>query len=230
MIEVKNLDLNKKIPEISRLDIQIREGESYVLLSSRDTTIDHLVNIFAGVEHDFTGEVRLDDTDIRSNRDRCRKNIVLLSAGREWPPEMKTGTVVSFFKRSMDIPAEEFEELYIELNIDRLYHRKISELEEVEWRKILFALARPKKSRNYIFRDFAGGMPLDFNLDFKKSISRMKKQGCSILYLSDDVFFAPEIGDRIGFMKKGKLLLELKASKMKKMDLKELYFQFLSER
>lgn len=230
MIEVKNLDLKKKIPEISRLDIRIPGGESYVLLSSRDTTIDHLVNIFAGVERDFTGEVRLDDADIRSNRDQCRKNIVLLSAGREWPPDMKTGTVVSFFKRDMDIPEEEFEELYIELNIDSIYYRKISELDEVEWRKILFALARLKKSRNYIFRDFAGGMPLDFNLEFKKRIARMKKQDCAILYLSDDVFFAPEIGDRIGFLKKGKLLLELTSSKMKKMDLKELYFQFLSER
>lgn len=230
MIELKNLNLKKKIPVISRLDIQIRDGESYVLLSSHDTTIDHLVNIFSGVERDFTGEVRLNDVEIHSGRDRCRNNSVLLSPGREWPPDMKTGAVVSFFKRNMDIPEEEFEELYIELNIDSIYHRKVSELEEVEWRKILFALARLKKNRNYIFRDFAGGMPLDFNLEFKKSISRMKAGNCSILYLSDDVFFAPEIGDRIGFLKKGKLLLELKASKMKKMDLKELYFQFLSER
>lgn len=230
MIEITNLNLKKKIPEISRLDISVPDGESYVLLSAHETTFDHLANIFAGVERDFTGEVRLGDAEIRSHRDQCRKNSVLLSTGREWPPDMKTGTVVSFFRRNMNIPEEEFEELYIELNIDRIYHHKISELEEVEWRNILFALVRLKKSRNYIFRDFAGGMPLDFKLEFKKNISRMKKRNCSIFYLSDDVFFAPEIGDRIGFMKKGKLLLELKASKMKKMELKELYFQFLAER
>jgi ABC-type uncharacterized transport system ATPase component len=43
------------------------------------------------------------------------------------------------------------------------------------------------------------------------------------------VFFAPEIGDRVGFLKKGKLLLELKGTKVKRMDLKELYFKFLAE-
>ncbi len=230
MIEIEKLNLTKKIPEISGLDIHVPDGESYVLLSAHDSTFDHLTNIFAGMERDFTGEVRLDDADICSDRDRCRKNIVLLSTGRQWPLDMKIGTVVSFFKRNLNIPEEEFEELYIELNIDRIYHHKISELEEVEWRQILFALARLKKSKNYVFRDFAGGMTLDFNLEFKKSISRMKNRDCSILYLTDDVFFAPEIGDRVGFMKKGKLLLELKASKMKKMELKELYFQFLAER
>lgn len=229
MIEIKNLGLTKKIPEISELNLQIRDGETYVILSSRVSTIDHLMNIFVGVERDFTGEVHADDTDIRSGWNRCRNNTAILSTGREWPPDMKIGALVSFFKRNIDITEDEFEEFYIESNIDGIYHHKISEIEEVEWRNILFSLTRLKKSKNYILRDFAGGMPLDFNLEFRKILSRMKEQECSILYLSDDVFLAPEIGDRIGFMKKGKLLLELTASKMRKMDLKDLYFQFLAE-
>jgi ABC-type Na+ transport system ATPase subunit NatA len=230
MITIDNLNLKKKIPEISQLNLQIDEGESYVLLSSGESIFDHLLNIFSGVERDFSGEIRVDAADIRADWDRCRKNIAILSAGRQWPPDMKIGAVVSFFKNKLAISEDEFEALYMELNIESIYQKKISELEEVEWRNILFALAQLKKSKNYILRDFAGGMPLDFNLEFKKTLSRMKIENCSILYLSGDVFFAPEIGDRIGFMKKGKLLLELKAPKMKKMDLKELYFEFLAER
>ncbi|HLP47612.1 MAG TPA: hypothetical protein VK186_02290 [Candidatus Deferrimicrobium sp.] len=230
MITIDNLDLKKKIPEISRLDLHISEGESYVLLSSGVNEFDHLNNIFSGVERDFTGSVRIDNADIRTDWEQCRRNSICLSADRQWPHDMKIGHVVSFFKNKLAISADEYEALYMELNIESIYQKRINELEEVEWRNILFALAQLKKSKNYILLDFAGGMPLEFNLEFKKTLSRMKKENCSILYLSDDVFFAPEIGDRIGFMKKGKLLLELKASKMKKMDLKELYFEFLAER
>jgi ABC-type Na+ transport system ATPase subunit NatA len=225
MIEIKNLGLTKKIPEISALNLQIRGGETYVLLSSRITTIDHLINIFTCVERDFSGEVLSDDINIRSG---C-KNMVILNTGRDWPPDIKIGALISFFKRNIDVSDEEFEEFYIELDIDRIYCRKISEIDEVEWRRILFSLTRLIKCKNYILHDFAGGMPLDFNLEFRKILSRMKEEDCSILYLSDDVFLAPEIGDRVGFMRKGKLLLELTASKMRKMDLKDLYFQFLSE-
>ena len=187
------------------------------------------MNILTGVEKNFSGEVRLDDVDIRDGWERYKQNTTILSTGRDWPPDMKIGTLISFFKRNINIPEDEFEEFYIESDVDRVYNRKIIEIDEVKWRKILFSLTCLKKSKYYILRDYAEGMPLDFNLEFRKNLSQMKEQNCSILYLSDDVFLAPEIGDRIGFMKKGKLLLELTASKMRKMDLKDLYFQFLAE-
>lgn len=229
MIKINNLYLKKKIPEISHLNLQVENGESYVLLSSGDTPFDHLTNIFLELEKEFKGTVEIDNIDIRSNRDYSHENIVFLCSGDQWPGDMKVGNIVSFLEKSMDIPEDKFEEFYIKLNIEGIYQRRINEIEEAEWRRILFALAQLKKSKNYIVRNFAKGMPLDFNLEFKKGIGQLKKNGCSILYLSDDVFFAPEIGDRIGFMKKGKLLLELKASKMRKMSSRELYFQFLAE-
>ena len=212
------------------MNLHIEEGEAYVLLSSGDTAVNHLINIFSGMERDFKGTVDIDGINILKGWNECSKNIVCLSPGSQWPLDMKVGNIISFFRRRMDICEDEFEELYIKLNMETISQKRISEVDEVEWRKILFALAKLKKSKNYIFRDFVKGMPLDFNLEFKKNIQLLKKSGCSILYISDDVFVAPEIGDRIGFMKKGKLLLELKAAKMKKMRLKELYFQFLVER
>ena len=230
MIKIKNFSLKKKIPEISHLNLQVDDGESYVLLSSGDTAFNHLINIFLGLEKGFKGTVEIDSIDIRSDRDYSHKNIVFLSSGGQWPGDMKVGNIVSILGKSMDIPEDEFEEFYIKLNIESIYQRRINEIEEAERRRILFSLAQLKKSKNYIVRNFANGMPLDFNLEFKKEIGQLKKNGCSILYFSDDVFFAPEIGDRIGFLKKGKLLLELKAAKMRKMSLRELYFQFLAER
>jgi ABC-type Na+ transport system ATPase subunit NatA len=229
MITIKNLYLKKKIPEISQLNLKVEEGESYVLLSAGDTTVSHLINIFTGLEKDFRGTIEIDETDIRSYQAGSQNHIAFLSTGGQWPPDMKIGSMIAFFKRNMNIPADEFEELFIKLNMDNIYKKRINEIEEVEWRRVLFSLTQLKKNKNYIFHDFARGMPLDFNIEFKKKLVHLKKKHCSILYLSDDVFFGPEIGDRIGFMKKGKLLLELKAAKMKRMDLRELYFQFLAE-
>jgi len=229
MIKINDLYLKKKIPEISHLNLRVNAGESYVLLSTGDTALDHLTNIFSGLERDFKGIVEIDNIDIRANRDCSHKNIVLLNSGSQWPRDMKVGHMISFFKKTMNIPEDEFEELNSKLRLDTIHQKRISDLEEVEWRRILFSMVQLKKCKNYIFRDFARGMPLDFNIEFKRNLHRMRKNGCVILYLSNDIFFAPEIADRIGFMKKGKLLLELKAAKMKKMNLRELYFQFLAE-
>jgi ABC-type Na+ transport system ATPase subunit NatA len=229
MIKLNDLFLKKKIPEISHLDLTIENGESYVLLSSGDNAVHHLDNIFSGVEQGFKGTVEIDNINIISDPESCLKNLAFLNSGPQWPNDMKTGSIISFFKKRMNIPVDKYEELYIKLDLEHINGKKISEQEEVIWRKILFSLTHLKKSKNYIIHDFAKGMPLDFTLEFKRNLNRLKKEGCSILYFSDDVFFAPEIGDRIGFMKKGKLLLELHAEKMKRMSLQELYFQFLAE-
>jgi ABC-type Na+ transport system ATPase subunit NatA len=230
MIRINNLSLVKKIPEISRLNLRIDNGEAFVLLSSGDSALKHLINIFAGLERDFRGTAEVDNVNILSNWNKVNQQLVYLDSDGLWPRDMKAGHMMSFFKKTMNISEDEFEELYIKLNMEEISRKRIGEIEEVEWRRILFSMARLKGSKNYIIRDFVKGMPLDYNLEFKKNIYNLKKNGSSILYLSDDVFFAPEIGDRIGFMKKGKLLLELKAAKMKNLSLKELYFQFLSER
>ncbi len=229
MITTANLFLKKGIPQISNLDLHIQPGESYVLLSAGDRAVDHLSNIFLGLEKEFEGSVRVEDIDILAHPEVCLEHLTFLSSGSQWPPDMNIGDILTFFKTSFKISGVAYAELYVKSNMENLLSKKISELEELEWRKFLFSICRLKKGKNFIIRDFVKGMPLDFTLDFKKALRQMKKELCSILYLGDDVFFALEIGDRIGFMKKGKLLLELPVSRLKKMDLKELYFQFLVE-
>jgi ABC-type multidrug transport system ATPase subunit len=230
MIKIDNLYLKKRIPEISHLNLDIPSREIYVLLSSDDVASNHLINILSGLEKDFKGRVEIDGMDIISASRECGKRIAFLETGGLWPPDMTVGQLVSFMKNHLRIPEDEFEELYIKLDLEHVYHRRISSLEEVKRREVLFALTRFKQGTNYIIRNFARGMPLEFNLEFRKHLHRLKAGGTSILYFSDDVFFASEIGDRVGFMKKGKLVLELKASSLKKVSLKELYFQFLAER
>ncbi len=227
MINIEDLSLVKKVPVFSQLNLRVEEGESYVLLSSDSASADHLINIFTGLERDSKGTVEIDGCDLRRFPGLCRTHLVFLSAGSLWPPDLKIHDLISFLKRCLNLPADEFEEFCLKLNLDNISQKPIGGFEEVEWRRILLAMVQCKKCKNYIFRDFARGMPMGFNIEFIRNLLLLKQKPGSILYLGDDIFLAPEIGDRIGFMKKGKILLELKAAKMKKMDIRELYFHFL---
>ncbi|MCP4213798.1 MAG: hypothetical protein GY765_04030 [bacterium] len=229
MIKTTHLSLQKRIPEISDLDLHVQPGETYVLLSVMDSAVDHLINIFLGLEKGFEGVVQVDDYDLLSSSEACLEQLTLLSGGDQWPSYLKIGDLLPFLKATFQIPEADFAELYVKSNMKSLLPKKLSALEEWERRKFLFSICRLKKGKNFVIRDYVKGMPMEFTLEFKKALRKMKKEQCSILYLGDDVFFALEIGDRIGFMKKGKLLLELPVSRLKQMDLKELYFKFLVE-
>ncbi len=230
MIKITGLYVKKKIPEISQINLHIEDGESYVLLSSGERALNLLLDIGAGVETNYRGTVEINGIDARTQPDILQRHLSILTCGRQWPRDMKTGHLLTYFKNSHHIPEEDFQEIYIKLDMANLAPKRLGQLEDVEWRRILLTLSQLKKNNNYMLHDFARGMPLDFNLELKKSILHMKEQGNAILYLTDDVFIAPELGDRVGLMKKGKLLLELKGDKMKKMSLNELHFQFLAER
>ena len=229
MIGIQNLFLKKKIPEISDLSLEVRNGETFVLLSSGECVSNHLLNIFSGRERDFSGAVLVDRQNILNDQGKTRENLVYVGKGNDWPPMIRIKDIMGFLRRITRISDEEYEEFTIKMNLTQLNRRRLNELEEVEKRRLLFSIVQLSKSSNFVIQDLAKGMPIDFILEFKDNLRELKRKGCSILYISDDVFFAPEIGDRVGFLKKGKLLLELKGTKVKRMDLKELYFKFLAE-
>ena len=229
MIEIKDLFLKRKIPEISELNLRVEAGEVYALLSSGGHVTSHLINIFNAVERSYRGTVSVDGREISPSKNNGSGDLVFVDRGSEWPPVVRIGHLAAFLKRVSDIADDDFEEFKLKLNINQLAASRIGELGEADRRRFFFAAARLQGKKNYLIHDLAKGMPIDFILEFKEQLRELKAAGRSILYLSNDVFFAPEIGDRIGFMRKGKLLLELKGAKVRRMDLKELYFRFLAE-
>lgn len=103
----------------------------------------------------------------------------------------------------------------------------LADLDESLRRFILLDLARLKGCKNFIIHDLAKGMAPEFITSLRDKIAQMKREGCSILYLSDDVFIAPEIGDRIDFVKGGLQVSQMTAHKMQREDLKDLHFRFM---
>jgi ABC-type multidrug transport system ATPase subunit len=229
MIKIENLSLKKKIPEISELSLRVEPGEAYVMLSSGQRVNSHLINILAGREQCFSGLVVVDGRDILERGFRFPEHLAFVDKSSDWPPVIRIRDILGFLKRTAGMPADEFEEFKIKMNLDRLGRQRFNDLDEPERRRLLFAVARLASCGNIVIHDLAKGMPVDFILEFKEDIRRLKQKGTSVFYISDDVFFAPEIGDRVGFVKKGKLLLELPGAKVRRMDLKELYFRFLTE-
>ena len=74
-----------------------------------------------------------------------------------------------------------------------------------------------------MINDFIHGAEKSFELKFNKLLLQQKARGRSILFLGNDIFYASEIADRVGFIKNGHLLFEADAADLKDMDIKGLY-------
>jgi ABC-type multidrug transport system ATPase subunit len=162
---------------------------------------DHLYNVLSGKGSRFQGKVFIKGDDIVTKKNR--HDFVYVCQPESFPWGIKARDFISFMRKSAKLSKENLKELNRELKLKRLAKKSLIELEEIDRaRVILEAILLLKNTRVYMFCDFARGMPADFLKEFVDRLEKLKKQGGSILYLTDDIFLAQKIGDFISVIKK----------------------------
>lgn len=196
--KVESPDLNKAI---KALDIKLSEGKCYVVVSRGKVVSDHLYNVLSGKGSRFQGKVFIKGDNIVT--DKNRHDFVYVCQPESIPWDIKVEDFISFMRRSAKLSKEHLDNLDKKLNLKELGKKSFIELEEIEKvRVILEAVLLLKITMVYMFYDFARGMPADFLKEFVDRLEELKKQGGSILYLTDDIFLAQKIGDFISVIKK----------------------------
>lgn len=224
-------ELPRHLSKLETFKLQIKKGESYTLLSGDDLIKEQLYVIFSGVLSGMPEwEKLIEKVSLIEGSDTTASGVAFVCKLDEWPADIKVGDFLMLLKRLAGNKSSSAEEISILMGIDTIKRKYFGTIDESEKRKVVFAGARLKESDFYIFDDFARGMPLEFLIEFRKNLRRLKENGDRILYLSNDVLLAPEIGDRIGIMKNGRLLFFVKDSDLRQMNLNEMFFQYFADK
>ncbi len=224
-------EVSRYFPTLESFKLQIKKGESYTLLSSDDLIKEHLYTIFSGAALNVSDwEALKEKVSLVDDCVTTATDFVYIGKMEEWPSDITVGDFLKLLKRLAGKKSSRAAEISILMGIDTIKHKHFGSITESDKRKAVFAGAKLKESNFYIFDDFARGMPLEFVIEFRKHLRRLKENGDSILYLSNDVLLAPEIGDRIGIMKDGQLLFFVKNSDLRQMNLNEMFFQYFADK
>lgn len=191
---------DKAGPDPNKLDLSINSGEAVVLLTTAGTIIDQLYNVFSGIKRGFKGRVMFNRKNVVPDESKEKQDFVYLCQPDKIPGDINVGDFISFFKKTLHIRGEDIQEFLEKLNFAQHQRKDINELKDNEKARFVFALAQLKKSEIYMIHDFAKGMSIDFIFDFKEHIKRLKDEGTSILYLSNDVLLATKIADRVTYL------------------------------
>lgn len=230
-IRPKAKELPRHFSRLETFKLQVKKGESYTLLSNDELIKEQLYVIFSGVLIGMPEwENMVEKVNLVEEGDSPPQGFVFIGKMEEWPADIKVGDFLFLLKRLAGNNSSSAEEISILMGIDTIKGKYFGSIDESEKRKAVFAGARLKESNFYIFDDFARGMPLEFLIEFRKNLRRLKENGDRILYLSNDVLLAPEIGDRIGIMKNGQLLFFVKDSDLRQMNLNEMFFQYFADK
>lgn len=183
----------KAAKDLNGLDVELKKGETYVLLTNGSAVNNQLYNFFSGQAKGFKGMVRLDDAALAAG-----PGFIYLCQPDQLPGDLRVGDFIRFVKRLLKVSNKAAAELYIRLEKEHIEDKYFSELPLEQRGNILLTTAQLKETAIYMFRDFLKGTAADFMTYFTGELERLKTRKAAILYLTDDVLLASKIGDSAG--------------------------------
>jgi ABC-type Na+ transport system ATPase subunit NatA len=230
MITFKNLSLENGDFYLFDINLQVCNGEIYFLLNRQNQCNDFLFSVLSGFRAPDGGEIFYDDCpQVRAERLLPASFINKIVDTADFETEARIGDWIDFFCRCGDLSRENVLQTLMVLNFNELnLRKKVRDLTPEIFRQVYLALCLASDAPNIMINDFIKGTEKSLEMKFNKLLWQKKAAGRSILYLGNDIIYAAEIADRVGFIKNGHLLFEADAADIKDMDIKDLYYKFLN--
>ena len=213
---------------LSRVDLDINEGEILALLGPNGAGKTTLISIICGIVSPSTGSVSVAGHDIIREYRRTRDLIGLV------PQELTLGafdTVWNTVNFSRGLFGKAPNAAYLEqlLKDLSLWDKRDNELRELSGgmkRRVLIAKALSHEPRVLFLDEPTAGVDVELRQDMWKMVRKLNDDGVTIILTTHYIEEAEEIADRVGIISQGELLLvEDKRTLMQKLGKKQLLIE-----
>jgi ABC-type multidrug transport system ATPase subunit len=229
MISLRGLSLERGGSHLDAIHLEVADGEIYFLLNRLEAASDALFRALAEARRAQAGQVFFDgQPGPLPGRPAPVTCIDRIRDNADFETEARLGDWIDFLCAGCGLDRVSVFTTLLILNFhEKHLRKKVRELEPEVFQQVYLAVILAPDHRNIVINDFIRGAEKDFELKFNKLLLQKKAQGRAVLCLGNDIFYASEIADRVGFIKDGRLLFEAPADDLKEMDVKDLYLKFL---
>ncbi len=213
---------------LSKVDLEINEGEILALLGPNGAGKTTLISIICGIVSASSGSVTVAGYDIIDDYRATRGLIGLV------PQELTLGafdTVWNTVNFSRGLFGKKPDPVYLErllrdLSLWDKYDSELRELSGGMKRRVLIAKALSHEPRILFLDEPTAGVDVELRQDMWKMLRRLNESGVTIILTTHYIEEAEEIADRVGIIDQGSLLLvDEKQNLMQKLGKKQLLIE-----
>lgn len=215
---------------VQNLNLEVQEGEILGLLGANGAGKSTTINIILGFLQPDEGVVQVHSLDVSKRTQDVRKLIGYIPENVNLYPYLTGLENLDYFCRLAGLNYSK-SDLEGFLNVCGLqkeaFKQRVGDYSKGMRQKVGIAIAYAKKAKVYLLDEPASGLdPLASN-ELSDLLKKLAEEGASILMASHDIFRVREVCHRIGILKKGALVKEVRSEEVSANELEQLYLEYM---
>lgn len=210
---LKLTDINRRLGDFALTDInlEIAEGQYYVLLGRSGAGKTQLLELIAGLGHPDKGTIVLDNVDITRQKIQDRKVGIVFQDYAIFPHMTVFGNIaypLKVRKEAKKSIAEKVEKAANAMNIKHLLERKTDKLSGGELQRVALARTLITSPRLLLLDEPFSSLDTSLKDDLKRLLRNLNKSGQTIIHVTHDYCDAISLAKRVGVIHNGTIIQE----------------------
>ncbi len=231
MIQIQNASKSfKGVPAVQDLTLHVKNGEILGLLGANGAGKSTTINMLLGFISPDSGSVQIKGMDTTHKAQEVRSFIGFIPENVSLYPYLSGIENLDYFCRltGLNYSKSELQDFLSTCGLqEKDQHKKVAEYSKGMRQKVGIAIAYAKKAEVYLLDEPASGLdPLASN-ELSALLKKLAAEGATILMASHDIFRVREVCHRIGILKKGSLVKELRSEEVSANELENLYLEYM---
>jgi ABC-type Fe3+/spermidine/putrescine transport system ATPase subunit len=207
------ININRRLGDfaLSDINIEISEGEYYVLLGRSGSGKTQLLELIAGLEHPDSGKILLDEKDITLQKIQNRKVGIVFQDYAVFPHMTVFGNIAYPLKaRKEDKKSivDKVEKVAASMNISHILTRNTQKLSGGELQRVALARTLITSPRLLLLDEPLSSLDTSLKDDLKRLLRNLNKNGQTIIHVTHDYADAISLAKRVGVIHNGKIIQE----------------------
>jgi ABC-2 type transport system ATP-binding protein len=228
-------DLSKRYEDgllaLDHLNLTVRAGEVYCLLGANGAGKTTTINLFLNFIPPTTGTCFINGVDVTRDPLEAKKHVAFVSENVMLYGNFTARQNLEFFAKlggRSGLTKEDYYQVMRRVSLqEKAFEQRVKSFSKGMRQKLGISIAIIKNAPAILLDEPTSGLDPKAAEEFLEILTELKAEGKAILMSTHDIFRAKEIGDRVGIMKEGRLVMERTREELQVEDLVKIYIDYM---
>jgi len=235
MLEAINLTKRYEDGELALdgLTLKVEPGEIFCMFGANGAGKTTTINLFLNFIPPTSGTALIEGVDVVKDPLMAKRHVSFVSENVMLYGNFTAVQNLDYFSRlagKRTLTKKDYGDVLGRVGLEKAaFDRRVKNFSKGMRQKLGIAIALVKDAPNVLLDEPTSGLDPKSGREFLEILVQMRDSGKSVFMSTHDIFRAKLMADRIGFMRKGRLVMLKNAADLAHDDLTELYIQYMEE-